>query len=209
MDLISKKELLACTGISYGQLYRWKRERLIPEEWFIKQASYTGQETFFSREQVLERVHSILDMKDAHSLEELANILASEDTMTFPLEKIRKLPGIDVSPFEALSEIPDKTDFSLGELSFAWSLGMSAEKAGMNASQTRSLIREGLPALSLLAPALALADTLCTLFSAGNSYHVSFTKMGTPLVFDGGLTTRAVLPLGETANFLKTILAEA
>lgn len=45
--LISKKDLLAITGISYGQLYRWKRERLIPEEWFIKQSSYTGQETFF------------------------------------------------------------------------------------------------------------------------------------------------------------------
>ena len=33
--LISKKELLELTGISYGQLYRWKRKNLIPEEWFI------------------------------------------------------------------------------------------------------------------------------------------------------------------------------
>ncbi|MCL2486473.1 MAG: YhbD family protein, partial [Oscillospiraceae bacterium] len=32
--LISKKDLLEFTGISYGQLYRWKREGLIPEEWF-------------------------------------------------------------------------------------------------------------------------------------------------------------------------------
>ena len=52
MELISKKELLQQTGISYGQLYRWKREKLIPEEWFIKQSSYTGQETFFPREQI-------------------------------------------------------------------------------------------------------------------------------------------------------------
>ena len=41
--LISKKDLLNETGISYGQLYRWKREGLIPEEWFIKQPSFTGQ----------------------------------------------------------------------------------------------------------------------------------------------------------------------
>ena len=61
MDLISKKELLAVTGISYGQLYRWKRERLIPEEWFIKQSAYTGQETFFPRQQILSRVQTILD----------------------------------------------------------------------------------------------------------------------------------------------------
>lgn len=43
MNLISKRELLENTGISYGQLYRWKREGLIPEEWFIKRASFTGQ----------------------------------------------------------------------------------------------------------------------------------------------------------------------
>ncbi len=30
--LISKRELLELTGISYGQLYRWKRKNLIPEE---------------------------------------------------------------------------------------------------------------------------------------------------------------------------------
>ena len=30
--LISKKELLDLTGISYGQLYRWKRKGLIPED---------------------------------------------------------------------------------------------------------------------------------------------------------------------------------
>lgn len=47
-DLISKKELLEETGISYGQLYRWKRKNLIPEEWFIRKSTYTGQETFFS-----------------------------------------------------------------------------------------------------------------------------------------------------------------
>ena len=33
-NLISKKELLDQTGISYGQLYRWKRKGLIPEAWF-------------------------------------------------------------------------------------------------------------------------------------------------------------------------------
>ena len=49
-ELISKKELLELTGISYGQLYRWKRKGLIPEDWFIRKSTYTGQETFFSAE---------------------------------------------------------------------------------------------------------------------------------------------------------------
>lgn len=77
-DVISKKELLAATGISYGQLYRWKRERLIPEEWFVKQASFTGQETFFPREKVIKRVQEILLLKDRHSLDELASMFSPD-----------------------------------------------------------------------------------------------------------------------------------
>ena len=80
MDEISKKELLEETGISYGQLYRWKREGLIPEEWFIKRPSYTGQETFFPRERVLERIGLILERKDDLSLEGIrGEIIGSED----------------------------------------------------------------------------------------------------------------------------------
>ena len=45
--LISKKDLLSRYGISYGSLYRWKRKGLIPDEWFIRKATVTGQETFF------------------------------------------------------------------------------------------------------------------------------------------------------------------
>lgn len=79
-ELISKKELLKITGISYGQLYRWKRENLIPESWFIKKSSYTGQETFFPKEKILKRTEMILELKDKYSLEELANILTPEAT---------------------------------------------------------------------------------------------------------------------------------
>ena len=34
-NLITKKELLELTGISYGALYRWKRMKLLPDDWFI------------------------------------------------------------------------------------------------------------------------------------------------------------------------------
>ena len=50
IQLISKKELLVECGITYGQLYRWKRKKLIPDEWFIRKSTYTGQESFFPRE---------------------------------------------------------------------------------------------------------------------------------------------------------------
>ena len=50
--MISKKDLLKEMNISYGQLYRWKREGLIPDEWFNKQSVSTGQETFFEPSEV-------------------------------------------------------------------------------------------------------------------------------------------------------------
>ena len=71
-ELISKKELLEKYEISYGALYRWKRMGLIPEEWFIKKATVTGQETFFPCKQICKRMELIKKQKDDVSLEELA-----------------------------------------------------------------------------------------------------------------------------------------
>ena len=90
-NLISKKELLAVTGISYGALYRWKRKQLIPEDWFIKKSTFTGPETFFPREKVLERIAKIQEMKENLSLDDLAQTFSG-----VPLE-------IQVSPGEIIS----------------------------------------------------------------------------------------------------------
>lgn len=77
-ELISKKDLLTEMDISYGQLYRWKRKKLIPEEWFMKKSTYTGHETFFPRERILERIQQILNMKDGASLDDLADKFSSD-----------------------------------------------------------------------------------------------------------------------------------
>ena len=75
-ELISKKDLLTMTGISYGQLYRWKRKDLIPEEWFIRKSTFTGQETFFPKDEILERIDKIQRMKENVSLDDLANMFS-------------------------------------------------------------------------------------------------------------------------------------
>ena len=74
-ELLSKKELLERYGISYGALYRWKRKGLIPEDWFIKKSTVTGQETFFPKTQICERVELILGQKEDITLDELAGAL--------------------------------------------------------------------------------------------------------------------------------------
>lgn len=78
-NLISKKELLERYNISYGALYRWKRKGLIPDEWFIKKATVTGQETFFPEKLVCERVEMILCKKEDVLLDELARELSGEE----------------------------------------------------------------------------------------------------------------------------------
>lgn len=79
-ELISKKDLLKETGISYGQLYRWKRKNLIPEEWFIRKSAFTGQETFFPKDRILERINKIMNMKEDLSLDDLAQQFSSKPT---------------------------------------------------------------------------------------------------------------------------------
>ena len=74
-ELLSEKELLERYGISYGALYRWKRKGLIPEDWFIKKSTVTGQETFFPKALICERVELILGQKEDITLDELAGAL--------------------------------------------------------------------------------------------------------------------------------------
>ena len=90
-DLISKKELLERYGISYGALYRWKRMGLIPESWFLRRSTPSGQETYFHTRQICPRVEQILQRGES-SLEELAEKLGlPKETFTATVERYNDL----------------------------------------------------------------------------------------------------------------------
>ncbi|MCL1950978.1 MAG: YhbD family protein [Turicibacter sp.] len=121
-ELISKKDLLLVTGISYGQLYRWKRKNLIPEEWFIRKSAYTGQETFFPRAEILERVAKIQSLKDTVSLDELAAMFSPGATHhTF--ESSGSAIANMISP-TALNLYLEETGFSESTFNFDQMLGI-------------------------------------------------------------------------------------
>ena len=103
-ELISKKELLERYGISYGALYRWKRKGLIPESWFIKKSTITGQETFFPKELICERMELIQTQKDDVSLEELARQLsdASQKRATLVVETAFGKTTLDLKDIRAV-----------------------------------------------------------------------------------------------------------
>ncbi|MFT9076070.1 YhbD family protein [Ethanoligenens sp.] len=117
-DMISKKDLLALTGISYGQLYRWKRVGLIPEDWFIRKATYTGQETFFPREKVLARLEKILQLKDGASLQALADVFSpSPDNTSLTIEQACAKCAVSPAVFEVFAsylDVPMERDTPLG-----------------------------------------------------------------------------------------------
>lgn len=200
LSLISKKDLLAETGISYGQLYRWKRERLIPEEWFIKQSSYTGQETFFPREQVLNRVQSILELKDRYSLEELAKILSPESSReSIGIEILADIEEINRKILPELPELYGKEQFYFLDIVLLAALSQFAQEVGLTVEQLKGMIGNCASA----GLHYKNADVLCTVFRAGGELHTAFSSGMVPVTFDRGVDILKSISLEETANQIK------
>ena len=200
MNLISKKDLLAITGISYGQLYRWKRERLIPDEWFIKQSSYTGQETFFPREQVLSRVQSILELKDSYSLEELAKILSPQTSeATVSLSDLREIAGIDQEIINSLPELYGKDQYSFLDAAYIAAVVQTGKKAELAARKTGELIGKSAHAASRMKG----VDSTCTVFISDEEYHTVFTGNGVPVVFDSSIEVIGQSSVSEIADKIR------
>ncbi|WJH37228.1 YhbD family protein [Paenibacillus sp. CC-CFT747] len=115
--------------MSYGQLYRWKRQNLIPESWFIKQSSFTGQETFFHRDKILTRVRGILELKDSHSLEELAELLSPELTnKSFALSRLQEKGLWDPDLLVRLARRLNKLELTFMEAVLAYVAGRLREE---------------------------------------------------------------------------------
>ncbi len=160
---ISKKELLKVTGISYGQLYRWKREGLIPEEWFMRRSAFTGQETFFPKEKILPRIQSILELKERYSLEELAQMLNEYSEKASAPPQTDKISRNDLQTFD---DFPPQMKLVLSELchgecdsarllllagvaSFCRTLPLSLTETKALVSSAMQLSLDGLPELIL------------------------------------------------------------
>jgi hypothetical protein len=199
LNLISKKDLLAITGISYGQLYRWKRERLIPDEWFIKQSSYTGQETFFPREQILSRVKSILELKDKYSLEELSRILSPDAAVTIiSLNDLKNINEIEGSLFTILPKVSEKESYDFFDIAFLIALSQTIKKTDLSDEQCGDLIRKSIMAVSKQKS----TNLSCIFFFAGNEYHTVFT-INAAFVFDDSIEVINQVSLSEIVDKIK------
>ncbi len=191
-NLITKKELLELTGISYGSLYRWKRKRLLPDEWFIHRATFTGQETFFPRDKVLERVEEILRLKDTLSLDEIAETFSeNRHPAQLSLQEAVELGICDRATadlFLALTEQREPLDYEALFLLYSLSVLVRSGQLG----------REDMaPALTLIRQSAAVAGelelivlrklgvTVCQICRADGSFMV---EGGTRVVLRGELS---------------------
>ena len=199
MDLISKKELLQQTGISYGQLYRWKRERLIPEDWFIKQSSFTGQETFFPRDLILPRIEAILGNKDKYSLTELSRML-SPDTAPALINgaALAQIEEIAQDLLPALLYYADKETYDLFDLALFTAISRAAEQLHITENNERRTVVER----AVTVTGQRQIESLLTVFRAGG-WHALLTRPDAPFIFDGTITEAASISLSECAAAIK------
>lgn len=141
-DLISKKEILEIANISYGQLYRWKRKNLIPEEWFIRKSTFTGQETFFPRDKILERIEKIKNMKDNLSLDDMADMFSPQlqDVLLNKQEMLNK--GIVTeSTFQVYEGIYGPTEvFTFDKILYIGVLEKFLESGGISIDEGKMII---------------------------------------------------------------------
>jgi DNA-binding transcriptional MerR regulator len=195
MDEISKKDLLAETDISYGQLYRWKREGLIPEEWFIKRAAFTGQKTFFPRARILERVRAILALKDELSLDQIREQLENQPPLCDVRATLLSATNNDEAFVNALKQPALHKKLALPVLAAA--LGLYEWLLQTQASRTEQLrLVDEVLRLGALALTGGFPATL-TLFEtgkkAGTSRHIILNATTELPRFDSGVRIAAHL----------------
>ena len=198
--LISKKDLLAITGISYGQLYRWKRERLIPEEWFMKQSSYTGQETFFPREQILSRIRSILELKDQYSLEELAKILSPEVAVSYyQAKELEEITEISENLLVYVKETFTKEQFDYADLLLLVACSKLEEVVSFSEAQREGVLRN----LINRDRNFSMNGTVLLLMKFESEYLIMMVKEQMPYMVDERMSVVARVNLNEISNQMK------
>ncbi|MBU3196773.1 YhbD family protein [Clostridium algidicarnis] len=141
-ELISKKDLLDLTGISYGQLYRWKRKNVIPEEWFIKKSTFTGQETFFPKEKILDRIDKIINLKDGLSLDDLADKFSNNPSdIILKKEEIIKYNLASKWTFDVYEEVFNiSLQYSFDEVLYIYILDRLLQSGDISVDEGKSII---------------------------------------------------------------------
>jgi len=89
--------------------YRYKRKNLIPDDWFIRKSTFTGQETFFPREQIINRIRQIKDMKEDISLDDMAQVLTADLSREIVVDRKELLKKLSMPMAQLLEKYESDT----------------------------------------------------------------------------------------------------
>lgn len=197
---ISKKELLKETGISYGQLYRWKREGLIPEEWFVKRSSFTGQETYFPKEEILKRIEMIQQLKDHYSLEEMAKMLTpSVSNRLFHCDDLEAINEITLDVATSFMNVFEKDEFDFSELLFMVAMSKCIDEEQLSDDNLQTMITHIAKALKQLEP----LNQITMLVKIQEEYFLMLRQAGSTIILDDRIIVIQEVNLQELSNTIK------
>jgi len=215
--LISKKEVLEETGISYGQLYRWKRKGLIPESWFIRRSTFTGQETFFPRDKIIERIEQIKEMKGKRPLDDLAEMITKKvnEKLQIAFDRLQELDWLDESILKVFNiDKEERRPLSIRE---ALCLGAVSRVRGSTREEERDLLKRTLEVAlerndlldRIPDEALRLYLLRKRLSGGGISAEVSLAAVAGPgAIFDPDIELVETVDLGEVLERIKLDLGK-
>lgn len=198
--LISKKDLLNETGISYGQLYRWKRENLIPEEWFIKQPTFTGQETYFPKTKILNRIKAIQELKDRYSLQQLAKMLSPEISERMFTEKdLRIIEEISPGLIPCFCKVFEKSSFTYVEVLFLIAISTFYKEYDLQLTDVENMCAGMDESLSTLKQ----TEYLCLLLDINGVYFVAIQDENSTLFLDKRIKNVSHIRLNDVSANMK------
>jgi hypothetical protein len=193
-DLISKKDLLDLTGISYGQLYRWKRKNLIPEDWFVRKSTFTGQETFFPKDKILGRIDKIQTMKENLSLDDLASMFSPNvNELSLGQEDLLR-KGIASTPvltfyFENASEKDIQLPLNFDQILYVFILELMLQSGNIHWDEAKMVLE----VLETYYPTLKQKDNLLLFTRKLGVSSCLFVSNAEDLFFDQG--TKIIMKL--------------
>ncbi len=184
MEYITKKQLLEEMQISYGQLYRWKRIGLIPESWFIKRPSSTGQETILPRKKIINRIKDIQRRMEEHSLEQLVEKYAYNcEKEVITLENMYKSQYLTAEYVNAVGNYFKKPAYTAPEYMLIICCANVAAKERFTTRQYVDLLRYALP----MAVKCTKTEVRCVVFAAGGDCHIAIIDNSSGFFADSGL----------------------
>lgn len=142
-ELISKHDLLRAARISYGTLYRWKRMNLIPESWFIHKSTHTGQETFFPKARMLNRVERIQELKKELTSEQMKEIFSPNvKSFQIPFEDFVSLHLVTKLAVTAYTSVfPNKKELKFDDVFSIYVVDHLMRLSGIYLEDAKQVIR--------------------------------------------------------------------